>query len=112
MKEATDACEEKALIPSWHGVYPKEKFKHVFVIGLAGYAGAGKTTLADAIAEELGGNSEMPIGQRWSFSKPLKELTSVLLKEADMPIEASKPRKRDCMKAVPGASGISCSVSA
>ena len=93
MKEETDACEEKALIASWHGIYPREKFKNVFVIGLAGYAGAGKTTLADAIAEELGENAEMPAGQRWSFSKPLKELMSVLLKEADMPIEASKTKE-------------------
>ena len=72
---------QKALMPSWHGVYPKEIFENAFVIGLAGLAKAGKTTIAGQIINELGQDSRPMATLSLSFSRRLKEVLATLIGE-------------------------------
>ena len=69
---------EKALIGSWHGVYPPAAFENVFVIGLAGLAGSGKTTVAIEIINQL--QKEVPACQtlRLSFASRIKATIEAL----------------------------------
>ena len=79
--EKMNSPERKALVPSWHGVYPREMFENAFVIGLAGFAGAGKTTIAEQIINELKqDNPSLPV-LRLSFASRLKEVLATLVGE-------------------------------
>ena len=80
----TEANKEKALIPSWCDVYPREDFDHVFVIGLAGLAGSGKTTVAEQIVADLNRDERMPAGLRLSFAYRLKRILATLVGEESM----------------------------
>ena len=79
--EKMNSPERKALVPSWHGVYPREMFENAFVIGLAGFAGAGKTTIAEEIINEVKQDQpSMPV-LRLSFASRLKEVLATLVGE-------------------------------
>ena len=67
------------LIRSWQGVYPKEDFANVFVIGLAGLAQSGKTTVAEAVLAEL--NKQTPAVKtiKLSFASRMKEVLAALI---------------------------------
>lgn len=69
---------QPALVPAWGGVYPPEKFKNAFVIGIAGFIGSGKTTIAEAILEELKSETSFK-SQRLAFSDRLKETLAALV---------------------------------
>ncbi len=84
--------KDEALIPSWHGIYPREDFGHVFVIGLAGFAGSGKTTVAGQIIHDLNHNEEMPAGLRLSFAQRLKRVLAALVGEEEMSFD--KPEQK------------------
>ena len=84
--------QDKTLIPSWHSVYPREDFEHVFVIGLAGFAGSGKTTVAEQIVSELNHNEAMPAGLRLSFAQRLKRVLAALVGEEEMSFD--KPEEK------------------
>ena len=81
----------EALMPSWHGVYPKEMFENAFVIGLAGLAGSGKTTIAEQIMNELKQDSPSIAILSLSFSNRLKEVLATLIGE-DMDFEAQEAK--------------------
>ena len=68
------------LVPSWNGVYPKEEFENAFVIGLAGYTGVGKTTVAEAVIDQLK-SDETVCCLRLSFAQRLKEVLATLVDE-------------------------------
>lgn len=74
-----------ALIPAWRGVYPKENFGHVFVIGLAGFAHSGKTTVAETILEELRREAPTLTTAKLSFATRIKEVLSALVGR-DLPL--------------------------
>ncbi len=72
---------QKALVPSWQGAYPKEMFENAFVIGLAGLAKAGKTTIAEQIINELEQDSLSIDILSLSFAQRLKEVLAALVGE-------------------------------
>ena len=71
--------KKQALVPSWHGVYSKKEFQNAFVIALAGFAQAGKTTIADTIVQELRQNPDAPTSFRFSFATRIKEVLATLV---------------------------------
>ena len=83
--------QQAALMPSWHGVYPKEMFENAFVIGLAGLAGSGKTTISEQIMNELKQDSPSIAILSLSFSGRLKEVLAALIGE-DMSFEAQEEK--------------------
>ena len=87
-----ETIKDAALIPSWHGVYPREDFSHVFVIGLAGFAGSGKTTVAEQIINDLNHDQEMPAGLRFSFAQRLKRVLAALVGDEEMSF--NKPEEK------------------
>ena len=87
-----ETIKDKALIPSWHGVYPREDFKHVFAIGLAGFAGSGKTTTAEQIISDLNHDKAMPGGLRLAFARPLKRVLAALVGDDEMSFD--KPEEK------------------
>ena len=88
----SETARDKALIPSWRGVYPREDFRHVFVIGLAGFAGSGKTTVAEQIVSDLNRDKEMPAGLRLPFAQRLKRVLAALVDKEEMSFE--KPEEK------------------
>ncbi len=68
-----------ALVPSWRGVYPPSKFANAFVIGLAGLAQAGKTTVADAIVDQLAADPAIVNCQKLAFAGRLKEVLATMI---------------------------------
>ena len=79
-----ETIKDEALIASWRGVYPREDFSHVFVIGLAGFAGSGKTTVAERIIDDCNHDEEMPAGLRLSFAQRLKKVLAALVGDEAM----------------------------
>ena len=83
--------QQAALVPSWHGSYPSQAFKNVFVIGLAGYAKAGKTTIAEAVIKELSAQPSSPVAIRLPLAKRLKDtLDTFVGQNLDHSQQASK----------------------
>ena len=62
-----------ALVPSWQADYPEQAFENAFVVGLAGYIGAGKTTIGEAVLEQINQAGNPLIGRKMSFAGRLKE---------------------------------------
>ena len=85
-------AKDQALISSWRGIYPRKDFGHVFVIGLAGFAGSGKTTVAEQIISNLNHDEEMPVGLRIPFAQRLKRVVATLVGEEEMSFE--KPEEK------------------
>ena len=79
--KANSPPSQEALVPSWHGAYPKKMFENVFVIGLAGLAQAGKTTIAQEIINELKQDSPSRAILSLSFAKRMKEVLAALVGE-------------------------------
>ena len=73
--------KREALIPSYGGVYPREEFGHAFVIGLGGFSGVGKTTVAEAILKELAEQTPALAGRRLSLADRIKRVLAVLVDE-------------------------------
>ena len=82
----------RPLIPGRHGIYPRKDFGHVFIIGLAGLAGSGKTTIAQAIVAELNRDEAMPAGLKLSFAQRIKEVLAALV--GDKQITFNRPEEK------------------
>lgn len=70
---------EPVLVPSWRGSYPPERFPNVFVIGLAGLAHAGKTTIAEALLEQLAADPAAPPAHRLPYTGRMKAVVSAMV---------------------------------
>ena len=73
--------KNKALISGWQGVYPKKDFENAFVIGLAGFSRAGKTTIAERVVLELKRNFGLSNSFKFSFATRIKEVLTTLVGE-------------------------------
>ena len=69
------------LVRAWQGVYPREDFANAFVIGLAGLAQSGKTTVAEAVLDELGRQAPPAKVIKLSFASRIKEVLIALIGE-------------------------------
>ena len=67
------------LIRSWRSIYPREDFTNAFVIGLAGLALSGKTTVAEAVLAELSRQAPAVKAIKLSFASRMKEVLVALV---------------------------------
>ena len=77
---------KQVIVPSWRGVYPPERFPNVFVVGLAGLAQAGKTTVADAIVDQLARDKTGPGVCRLPYTGRMKAVVSAMVGQ-DIPFQ-------------------------
>ena len=68
----------EALIRSWNGDYTGKEFDGVFILGLAGLRGSGKTAVADAVVKSERVKVSRPVGRRMSFARHLKDVLRTL----------------------------------
>ena len=99
------------LIRSWRSIYPREDFTNAFVIGLAGLALSGKTTVAEAVLAELSRQAPAVKAIKLSFASRMKEVLVALVGK-EHSFQPRKKKKLSFMVTATGVSGIFSIVSA